>query len=287
MSSITTNYALVKPEQDEFYNVTVPNGNMDIIDTELKRLSDGLGSVPGEFATLLRGWKSGLAIEFVDSLNVKITPGSIHIKNGDSESVITKSDESIVPIGSGAAWTILTINSAGVIQSYVDVIGLRPTASCFNNGDELLGYYFAEGERVIGAAARTSDPSSIINLGCHLEETGRNDTGYWQRYTNGRLVVWGSLKITSITWTANGSLYNSQEINLMFPQAFVDEVKKLIQTITCRMSTGSVLWAAGSKHVALYTPGAPVTDTKVRVVASSNTDSSETYINFVIRGHWR
>ena len=287
MSSITTNYALVKPEQDEFYNVTVPNGNMDIIDTELKRLSDGLGSVPGEFATLLRGWKSGLAIEFVDSLNVKITPGSIHIKNGDSESVITKSDESIVPIGSGAAWTILTINSAGVIQSYVDVIGLRPTASCFNNGDELLGYYFAEGERVIGAAARTSDPSAIINLGCHLEETGRNNTGYWQRYTNGRLVVWGSLKTTSMTWTANGSLYQSQDINLPLPDLFLDDLVDLIQTITCHMITGSVVWTINSAIVAQYTPGEPIANLKIKLVAPSNGSTSQTQIDFVVRGHWR
>jgi len=39
MSNHTTNYNLVKPLQTESYNVDVQNGNMDIIDANLKSLA--------------------------------------------------------------------------------------------------------------------------------------------------------------------------------------------------------------------------------------------------------
>lgn len=40
MSNKTPNYNLTKPTADDFYDVDVPNGNMDIIDAELKKLDD-------------------------------------------------------------------------------------------------------------------------------------------------------------------------------------------------------------------------------------------------------
>lgn len=41
MATNTPNYNLVKPGDNDFYNVAVDNGNMDIIDTVLKALADG------------------------------------------------------------------------------------------------------------------------------------------------------------------------------------------------------------------------------------------------------
>ena len=53
MADKTTNYNLTKPSADDFYDVVVQNGNMDIIDAELKKLNTGkapeghgLGGVP-------------------------------------------------------------------------------------------------------------------------------------------------------------------------------------------------------------------------------------------------
>ena len=37
MSNKTTNYNLVKPLDNEYYDIGVPNGNADIMDTELKK----------------------------------------------------------------------------------------------------------------------------------------------------------------------------------------------------------------------------------------------------------
>ena len=40
MAEKTTNYNLTKPSADDFYDVGVQNGNMDIVDAELKKLND-------------------------------------------------------------------------------------------------------------------------------------------------------------------------------------------------------------------------------------------------------
>lgn len=45
MANKTTNYNLTKPLPEEFYDVEVQNGNMDIIDAELKNLSEKSGVV--------------------------------------------------------------------------------------------------------------------------------------------------------------------------------------------------------------------------------------------------
>lgn len=45
MPTSTTNYNLTKPGYEEFYDVGVPNANMDKIDAALKALSDALGGI--------------------------------------------------------------------------------------------------------------------------------------------------------------------------------------------------------------------------------------------------
>jgi len=44
MPTKTTNYNLIKPEQDEFYDIAVPNANMDKIDGALKTLQDAINT---------------------------------------------------------------------------------------------------------------------------------------------------------------------------------------------------------------------------------------------------
>lgn len=45
MANFTSNYKLKKPLPEEFYNIEDHNNNMDIIDAQLKELSDKGGSV--------------------------------------------------------------------------------------------------------------------------------------------------------------------------------------------------------------------------------------------------
>lgn len=40
MATQTTNYSLVKPAVSEFYDIDVQNGNMDIIDAQMKAQAD-------------------------------------------------------------------------------------------------------------------------------------------------------------------------------------------------------------------------------------------------------
>lgn len=40
MLNYTENYKFVKPDESEFYDINVPNGNMDKVDAELKKLDD-------------------------------------------------------------------------------------------------------------------------------------------------------------------------------------------------------------------------------------------------------
>lgn len=47
-STNTTNFNLIKPGQEEFYNVDVPNTNMDTIDGVLKALQDAINSGASE-----------------------------------------------------------------------------------------------------------------------------------------------------------------------------------------------------------------------------------------------
>ena len=48
MPTNTTNFSLIKSGQEEFYNVDVPNRNMDIIDGELKALQEAINSGASE-----------------------------------------------------------------------------------------------------------------------------------------------------------------------------------------------------------------------------------------------
>lgn len=282
MSGATTNYGLVKPLPEEFYDVAVQNGNMDIIDAVLKSLADDLGAVPSDTAKILHGWKSGLTIEFVDSVNIKITPGTIHIKNGNSETIVAKSTETILPVESGLDWTIFTIDSAGVIHSYMDVPGLRPAAACLNSGDKLLGYYYADGERVVGAATPLHGKYAVINLGCYLEEVGCNQYGHWERHTDGRLVTYGRVVAPELSWTTLDSLYYSQKISLPLIQSFADSILNLMQTITCWALSGSHAWASNATNFPEYTAGDPL---NVRIIAT-NEFTGSAYIDYIIRGHW-
>lgn len=45
MPNQTTNYKLTKPLVNEFYDVEVQNGNMDIIDENIKKVADDVKSV--------------------------------------------------------------------------------------------------------------------------------------------------------------------------------------------------------------------------------------------------
>lgn len=67
MAELTTNYGLTKPLNTEYYDVNVQNGNMDIIDTELKTNTDKIGILP-QLTTTEKNNLVGSISEVNDSL---------------------------------------------------------------------------------------------------------------------------------------------------------------------------------------------------------------------------
>ncbi|MGE7977373.1 hypothetical protein [Psychrobacillus sp. NPDC093200] len=66
MPTNTPNFNLVKATQEEFYNVDVPNNNMDIIDRLLKELQDAISA--GATEKELTALREVLAMHFADNI---------------------------------------------------------------------------------------------------------------------------------------------------------------------------------------------------------------------------
>lgn len=60
MSNKTTNYGLTKPLAEESYDIDVQNGNMDIVDVELKKLNDGKAPSGHGLGDIAKGYTSDL-----------------------------------------------------------------------------------------------------------------------------------------------------------------------------------------------------------------------------------
>ena len=56
MLNYTKNYKFVKPDESEFYDINVPNGNMDKVDAELKKLEDGKAPSGHGLGTKTKGY---------------------------------------------------------------------------------------------------------------------------------------------------------------------------------------------------------------------------------------
>lgn len=111
MASETTNYQLVKPDPEEFYDVMVPNKNMDKIDAALNALSEALGGI--DLATLSQ------AISDVDS---RVTT---HLAENNSSAHKAKS--------------IVLDDVAGVFAADNVEDGMKELFTNVSNGKNLVG----------------------------------------------------------------------------------------------------------------------------------------------------
>ena len=69
MATNTTNYNLVKPDEEDFYDIANNNNNMDIIDTNLKTISDIADSADEKGDTALARLPAYLASLSTDGMN--------------------------------------------------------------------------------------------------------------------------------------------------------------------------------------------------------------------------
>lgn len=150
MSTNTPNYNLEKPHEDEFYNVDVPNTNMDKIDAALKALSDALGGI--DLTNLLQ------AITAVDN------------------KVNTHSEDKVIHpsyvIASGTNSYVATIDG---IQSLVEGLSIKVKFTNANTGTVTLNIN-SLGAKTLLKSNGNSLSQGNIKAGqiCHIVYTGSN-----------------------------------------------------------------------------------------------------------------
>lgn len=111
MPTNTTNFNLVKPGQEEFYNVDVPNSNMDTIDGVLKALQDAINSGASEQEL------AELQLAFAEHLIATATVNEVgHVQlsnliNGSSESKAATEKAVSDALENAKAWGQNAINA--------------------------------------------------------------------------------------------------------------------------------------------------------------------------------
>lgn len=134
LNTTTPNYALVKPTSEEFYDVSVPNGNMDKIDAALKALSDALGGI--DLSTLSQ------AIQNVDK---KVTEHSGDDNKHKTANDIQRIANALQKIGD-------TMTGDLVIEKGIPRLILKPTLSPADPSKRLDVFYNANASNNFGIA---------------------------------------------------------------------------------------------------------------------------------------
>ncbi len=110
MASKTTNYNLTKPSADDFYDVGVQNGNMDIIDGELNNLNTKTDAANNELNglnTKVEGERTKLGQHLTASNPHSITPSIIGLGNVNNTADVNK------PVSTAQASAIADAKKAG------------------------------------------------------------------------------------------------------------------------------------------------------------------------------
>ncbi|MEH7522024.1 hypothetical protein V7149_01875 [Bacillus sp. JJ1503] len=126
MPTKTTNFNLIKPGQDDFYNVNDQNANMDTIDEVLKVLQDAINS--GATEQELAQIRQDLATHLADKANPHgVTKTQVGLSNVDNLQQIPMTQK-------GAANGVATLGSDGILTA-----SQRPPASVpFEAGNDVL-----------------------------------------------------------------------------------------------------------------------------------------------------
>ncbi|MBY0122143.1 hypothetical protein [Bacillus sp. S/N-304-OC-R1] len=153
MPGNTTNFNLIKPDQDEFYNVCDQNNNMDTIDRILKTLQDAInsGATEQELATLRQDLATHLADEEKHlktgertSWNGKYAkPGTGIPKTDLASSVQTsldKADSAVQNSEKGAANGVATLDASKKI-----LLAQVPDLASLGVGKSAEGSYVGDG----------------------------------------------------------------------------------------------------------------------------------------------
>lgn len=176
MASETTNYKLVKPDPEEFYDVGVQNSNMDKIDTILKDLEDNkadntaLINLSQTISTLEQNFNEHLA-DFVSVNQFGTDKNSTTIQSALNYAKSVGGVEILVPSGEYVIYEPLKIPSNTKIRGLGEVIFKRNaniTSILINDSDGTVGGYDANEniviENITFDANGTEFPSNVSAL---------------------------------------------------------------------------------------------------------------------------
>lgn len=124
MANKTTNFNLTKPLASEFYDVADQNGNMDIIDAELKKNADAIARAKASAAPVTTTGTAAAYLAAVDGitelsvgLTLTIIPHTVSTSTEPTLNLNSLGAKAIKQKLSGATGTVTTGSSAGWITA--------------------------------------------------------------------------------------------------------------------------------------------------------------------------
>ena len=258
MAEYTENYNLKKPAQEDFYNVDDFNNNADVIDSQLKTLSDGLGSAAQESTV------SGINTKIGETGNTggSATAGSVFAK---LNKLITDITTHMGRWTSARAGYIDTINSNAASAKTAAANAQNYTAT--NNTASKTGILSQKGSYIISLlenaayglnALKTAVSSSNAGIRPSLTGTGTtvyNNTariaGYIDSYRCIAKFIAPVSGVYNVTITANaqtnsGTVYVKKIISIAEVYAYSDNGSTTTQGIAIDQTKSYNISTVGS-----------------------------------------
>jgi hypothetical protein len=177
---------------------------------------------------LLTGLKKGLMVYYYGPDDLRITRGTVHIKDATDHYVSKETETELTGESSNTGWEFITINGAGDfnVRAATGTAAQRPTDACFqfvNFDRDKRGYYYNVNERIIAARRRVSASSwYIINCGEGGAETGNNSNGKWVRDSMGNQICSYDTELLTLSSSASAGFYYAST-RWVYPAPFLEK----------------------------------------------------------------
>ncbi|MBN7773141.1 hypothetical protein [Clostridium aminobutyricum] len=142
MSTTTTNYGLTKSTAEEYYNVEIPNANMDVIDAQMKANADKISANVSDITTL----------------NTSLSEKENLIKNASVKTTLVDADT--IPLSDSAASSSTKKITFANLKTLLASLFLPLTGGTLT-GDIILS---GSGQRIF--ASTRSDQTTRANFYC-------------------------------------------------------------------------------------------------------------------------
>lgn len=199
MPTNTTNFGLIKPGQEEFYNVDVPNNNMDTIDGVLKALQDAINSGASEQdLTILR---DALATHLAEEASLTeaghvILSNLINGKSEDKAATEKAISDAIIHV---KAWGVNRV-SAGGLNADPNTTDIPLIVVQGNTKAPTTGIWYIHTNFYEGAPTLSKSQIAIS----YAPSYGRGV--YWRDCFNGTWQPWVKMIDETMRNVANGFL---------------------------------------------------------------------------------